>query len=126
MTLARADRFTRTGRRPPVRTDFEVSFALNPVSKMVSRVVDDQAGLASLWSRMAALLVENKQRCGLQHWTDQKVADNAERVFRALLRICIDAKNAGARQAHHLAAFGWFLDACRAELEGRPEQSTRH
>jgi hypothetical protein len=73
-----------------------------------------------------ALLVENKGRCGLGQGIDQEVADNAHRVFHGLVKICVGVKRAGPPQAHRLAAFGWFLDACRAELEGRPEVPRQH
>jgi hypothetical protein len=104
----------------PNTTDFHLS--------TLERLIEahDQPGLASMWSHMVVLMVENKHRCGLDHLTDEKVAANAARVFHALLRICVDAKQAGPRLAHRLAAFGWFLDACRAEFEGRPELPTRH
>src|SRR5262245_10372199 len=51
----------------------------------LERLIAKEATLMWLWSRMASLLVENKHRCGLGHWSDDKVADNAQRVFDALL-----------------------------------------
>jgi hypothetical protein len=92
----------------------------------LERMIDDQAGLAPLLSRMGSLLVENKHRCGLGHWSDRKIADNAERVFHSLLRVCVEASREGLSQADRLAAFGWFLDACRAELEGLAQLRPQH
>jgi hypothetical protein len=92
----------------------------------LERLMADQASLMWLWSRMASLLVENKHPCGLGHWSDRKVADNAQRVFDALLRICLEASRERLSRADRLAAFGWFLDACQAEFEGQSHILTRH
>ena len=92
---------------------------------MLERLMGDEPGLLSMWSRMVALIVENKASCGLAHLSDQEVADNAAGIFHGLLKLCAEAKHDPSK-AQRLAAFGWFLDACRAELEGRPDLPTQH
>ena len=92
---------------------------------MLERLMGDEPGLLSMWSRMVALIVENKGSCGLAHLSDQEVVDNAAGIFHGLMKLCVEARHDPSK-AHRLQAFGWFLDACRAELEGRPDLPTQH
>src|SRR5262245_24300913 len=92
---------------------------------MLERLMGDEPGLLSMWSRMVALIVDNKARCGLAHLSDQEVVDNAAGVYHGLLKLYVEAKHDPAK-ANRLQAFGRFLDACRNELEGRPDVPTRH
>ena len=114
-------------RHPQARGVGSTAMPARDLLSMLERLTDagDDAALASMWSRIVALLVENKARCGLAHWSDQEVADNAAGVFHGLMRLCVEAKR-NPEHTHRLVAFGWFLDACRAELEGLPETPTQH
>jgi hypothetical protein len=81
---------------------------------MLERLMGDEPGLLSMWSRMVAQIIENKANSGLAHLSDQEVADNAAGIFHGLIKLCVEARHDPSK-AHRLQAFGWFLDACRAE-----------
>src|SRR5262249_51379586 len=59
---------------------------------MLERLMGDEPGLLSMWSRMVTLIVENKASCGLAHLSDQAVADNAAGIFHGLMKLCVEAK----------------------------------
>ena len=64
---------------------------------MLERLMGDEPGLLSMWSRMMALIVDKKASCGLAHLSDQEVADNAAGMRRGKTRSGQSTSAAGLR-----------------------------
>jgi hypothetical protein len=94
-------------------------------ASMMERLTDDAARLCPMWSRMVALLVENKARMGLAHLTDAEVLANAPSIFVGLMKLLFEASHDPAK-AHRLTTFSWFLDHCASEIKGQPEVPVQH
>src|SRR5262245_29806199 len=67
---------SRMNHRHPQAKGRRLNHASRDLLSMLKRLIDaeDDAALASMWALIVALLVENKARCGLAHWSDQEVA----------------------------------------------------